>query len=50
MSAREPNSDSRQRARQAVADQVADWSPDRSVDAGDSHDKGEQSLCVGEAA
>ena len=27
-----------------------EWSSDRAVDPGDSHDKGEQSLCVGEAA
>jgi hypothetical protein len=50
MSTREPISDRRERARRAVAEQVADWSPDRSVDLGDSHDKGEPSLCVGEAA
>ncbi len=27
-----------------------EWSSDRVVDPGDSHDKGEPSLCVGEAA
>jgi hypothetical protein len=50
MSTRERISDSREQARQAVAEQVAEWSPDRGVDVGDSHDKGEPSLCVGEAA
>ena len=29
---------------------VSEWSAERVVDAGDSHDKGELSLCVGEAA
>jgi hypothetical protein len=50
MSTPERISDRRERARQAVAVRVAEWSPDRSVDVGDSHDKGEPSLCVGEAA
>jgi hypothetical protein len=27
-----------------------DWASDRILDPGDSHDKGEASLCVGEAA
>jgi hypothetical protein len=26
------------------------WDPNAALDPGDSHDKGEQSLCVGEAA
>jgi hypothetical protein len=29
---------------------VAQWSSDRIIDPGDTHDKGEPSLCVGEAA
>ena len=29
---------------------VAEWSPDHVIAPGDSHDKGELSLCVGEAA
>jgi hypothetical protein len=29
---------------------TAEWAFDRVLDPGDSHDKGEQSLCVGEAA
>jgi len=37
-------------ARQAASDRAAEWSPDRVQDPGDSHDKGEPSLCVGEAA
>jgi hypothetical protein len=35
------------RATQARADE---WASDRIVDPGDTHDKGEASLCVGEAA
>ena len=35
------------RATVARADQ---WSSDRTIDPGDTHDKGELSLCVGEAA
>ncbi|MGH9079287.1 MAG: hypothetical protein ACRDYE_04250 [Acidimicrobiales bacterium] len=50
MSTHEPTPDSRQRARQATLERVAEWSPERSFDMGDSHDKGEPSLCVGEAA
>ncbi len=42
--------EARERARRAVIDRVAEWSPARSADPGDSHDKGEPSLCVGEAA
>jgi hypothetical protein len=38
------------RVAQATLDRVTEWSPDRTVDPGDSHDKGEASLCVGEAA
>ncbi len=38
------------RAAQATMDRVTEWSPDRTVDPGDRHDKGEASLCVGEAA
>ncbi len=37
-------------ARQAASDRAAAWSSDRVADPGDSHDKGEPSLCVGEAA
>ncbi len=37
-------------ARRAASDRAAEWSSDRVLDPGDSHDKGEQSLCVGEAA
>jgi len=42
-----PGSD---RARQAANERAAEWSSDRVLDPGDSHDKGEASLCVGEAA
>ena len=42
--------DHRDRVAQATMDRVTEWSPDRTVDPGDSHDKGEASLCVGEAA
>jgi hypothetical protein len=37
-------------ARRALSLRAEDWSSDRVLDPGDSHDKGEQSLCVGEAA
>jgi hypothetical protein len=37
-------------ARRAASDRAAAWSSDRALDPGDTHDKGEQSLCVGEAA
>ena len=37
-------------ARRAASERAAEWSPDRVEDPGDSHDKGERSLCVGEAA
>jgi hypothetical protein len=37
-------------ARQAASERAAEWSPDRVLDPGDTHDKGERSLCVGEAA
>jgi hypothetical protein len=50
MAIREPTAENRERARQAMIEQVAHWSPDRGLDLGDTHDKGESSLCVGEAA
>ena len=37
-------------AHRATNDRVAQWSSDRIIDPGDTHDKGEPSLCVGEAA
>jgi hypothetical protein len=37
-------------AQRAATDRAAEWSSDRVIDPGDTHDKGEQSLCVGEAA
>jgi hypothetical protein len=37
-------------AHRATSDRVAQWSSDRIIDPGDTHDKGEPSLCVGEAA
>lgn len=37
-------------AAQAVSARVEDWASDRMLDPGDAHDKGEPSLCVGEAA
>jgi hypothetical protein len=37
------------RAHHAVAARVSEWEADRAVDQGDTHDKGEPSLCVGEA-
>jgi hypothetical protein len=42
-----PGPDVTTRATQARADE---WASDRIVDPGDTHDKGEASLCVGEAA
>jgi hypothetical protein len=36
-------------AHRATRDRVAEWSSDRVLDPGDTHDKGELSLCVGEA-
>lgn len=33
----------------AASARSAEWSADAAVDFGDSHDKGEASLCVGEA-
>ena len=39
-----------ERVAQATRAQVDEWSADRVVDPGDSHEKGEPSLCVGEAA
>ncbi len=36
--------------RQAVSARAEDWASDRMLDPGDTHDKGEPSLCVGEAA
>jgi hypothetical protein len=50
MSERLPTNDPRDQVRRAMTDRVTEWSPDRSFDVGDSHDKGEPSLCVGEAA
>jgi hypothetical protein len=35
---------------QATRARVEEWSSDRAVDPGDIHEKGEPSLCVGEAA
>ncbi len=37
-------------AEQATTARQREWSSDRTVDQGDTHDKGEDSLCVGEAA
>ena len=37
-------------ATQATTARAEAWSSDRVLDPGDSHDKGESSLCVGEAA
>jgi hypothetical protein len=37
-------------ARRATTERAAEWSSDRILDPGDTHDKGEPSLCVGEAA
>jgi hypothetical protein len=37
-------------AERATAARQQEWSSDRVVDQGDTHDKGEASLCVGEAA
>jgi hypothetical protein len=37
-------------AEQATTARQREWSSDRVVDQGDTHDKGEASLCVGEAA
>jgi hypothetical protein len=37
-------------ARRATSARAAEWSSDRVLDPGDSHDKGELSLCVGDAA
>jgi hypothetical protein len=34
----------------ATVARASQWSSDRVLDDGDSHDKGEVSLCVGEAA
>jgi hypothetical protein len=36
-------------AHRATTARVAEWSSDRVLDPGDTHDKGEPSLCVGEA-
>jgi hypothetical protein len=48
----EPGQDTstRERVAQATRARVDEWSSDRVVDPGDSHEKGEPSLCVGEAA
>lgn len=45
-----PNADRRDATRPLVDERVAQWSPEATYAAGDSHDKGEPSLCVGEAA
>ena len=37
-------------ALRAMSVRTAEWASDRVLDPGDSHEKGEQSLCVGEAA
>ena len=37
-------------AERATAARQQAWSSDRVLDQGDTHDKGEASLCVGEAA
>jgi hypothetical protein len=37
-------------ATKAIQAKATEWSSDRVLDPGDSHDKGEESLCVGEAA
>jgi hypothetical protein len=37
-------------AERATMAREQQWSSDREVDPGDTHDKGETSLCVGEAA
>ncbi len=37
-------------ATRAIQAKATEWSSDRVLDPGDSHDKGEESLCVGEAA
>lgn len=42
--------DNRDQVRRAVAERVERWSTEVSSDVGDSHDKGEATLCVGEAA
>jgi hypothetical protein len=34
----------------AISARAEDWASDRMLDPGDTHDKGEPSLCVGEAA
>jgi hypothetical protein len=37
-------------AERATMARQQEWSSDRELDPGDTHDKGEDSLCVGEAA
>jgi hypothetical protein len=37
-------------AERATSARQQEWSSERALDQGDSHDKGEESLCVGEAA
>ena len=37
-------------AERATRARQQEWSSDRELDLGDTHDKGEASLCVGEAA
>ena len=37
-------------AKRATTARQREWSSDRVLDQGDTHDKGETSLCVGEAA
>jgi hypothetical protein len=39
-----------ERVAEATRARVDEWSSDRAVDPGDIHEKGEPSLCVGEAA
>ena len=46
---RPPGSSEREWAVRATLARASGWSSDRALDQGDSHDKGELSLCVGEA-
>jgi hypothetical protein len=45
-----PERSEREWAVRATLARASEWSADRVLDQGDSHDKGEASLCVGEAA
>jgi hypothetical protein len=47
---RPPERSEREAAVRATLARASEWSSDRALDQGDSHDKGELSLCVGEAA